>query len=448
MRPLLTQLLAIPPALLLEAAGDRRLAAAAAGGVSDGPVAWLLEGSQHPPSVYIVLSLGVFLGNVAMGVTGFGTAILHLSCWATANAFGVYAGSLKLAVISCSCAMTVGMIPLVFLADARQHAIRPLALSIPLAKAVGAPMGALLLKLVPPRPLEGLVAALMLVMMAIINRRQLRAVGFRSWAALRGGRADAWAYEGGGMACAPGGCGGDGDDAGSKDGDELVPLVAAQRHRSDGVSGGSGGSGGGGGAGEQYGQQACLAAARDGAAAVDAEGSAGVVPPAAGPHATVGVGAQSSTAGAPQATQSVASGPSTEYAGRFWTLFAAGTAAGFSSGLLGGATGVNGPPLMVLYSWLGAAKEAVRGTSAVVALVQDQWVGYWALGLLSWADAPVYLAASAAGGLGMAAGHAAQRLMDQRQFSAVMTALMVLCFVLMTSSAAGWIQLVDAGGAA
>lgn len=66
MRPLLTQLLAIPPALLLEAAGDGRPAAAAAGGVSDGPVAWLLEGSQHPPSVYIVLSLGVFLGNVAM----------------------------------------------------------------------------------------------------------------------------------------------------------------------------------------------------------------------------------------------------------------------------------------------------------------------------------------------------------------------------------------------
>lgn len=51
-------------------------------------------GLDRPPGVseYIVLCLGVFLGNIAMGICGFGTAIIHLSVWVLAQAVGYNAG--------------------------------------------------------------------------------------------------------------------------------------------------------------------------------------------------------------------------------------------------------------------------------------------------------------------------------------------------------------------
>lgn len=44
------------------------------------------------------------------------------------------AGSFQLAVVACSCALTVGMLPMLWLADARRNAVRPLAISLALAK--------------------------------------------------------------------------------------------------------------------------------------------------------------------------------------------------------------------------------------------------------------------------------------------------------------------------
>lgn len=51
----------------------------------------------------------------------------------------------------------------------------------------------------------------------------------------------------------------------------------------------------------------------------------------------------------------------------------------------------------------------------------------------------MYLTSAAAGATGCLIGHSMQKMMDQRQFKAVMTCLMLLCFVLMSASAAGWI---------
>lgn len=51
---------------------------------------------EQPPglSEYIILSLGVFLGNIAMGICGFGTAIIHLTVWVSAQALGYNAGQI------------------------------------------------------------------------------------------------------------------------------------------------------------------------------------------------------------------------------------------------------------------------------------------------------------------------------------------------------------------
>eukprot|EP00878_Enallax_costatus_P033950 GHUV01037542.1.p2 GENE.GHUV01037542.1~~GHUV01037542.1.p2 ORF type:complete len:101 (+),score=22.23 GHUV01037542.1:313-615(+) len=97
--------------------------------------------------------------------------------------------------------------------------------------------------------------------------------------------------------------------------------------------------------------------------------------------------------------------------------------------------------MMIMYAYLKVSKEAVRGTNAVMSLVQDQWIGYYMFGLLQWANVYLYLAAAAAGALGMLIGHSVQKLMDQRHFNVVMSVLMGICCVLMCSAAVGWISL-------
>jgi hypothetical protein len=71
-------------------------------------------------------------------------------------------------------------------------------------------------------------------------------------------------------------------------------------------------------------------------------------------------------------------------------------------------------------------------------LVQDQVIGYFVFGLIRWEDRFAYIAGASAGLVGCLVGNSVQKLMDQKQFSRVMTALMFLCFCLMTASAAGW----------
>lgn len=104
-------------------------------------------------------------------------------------------------------------------------------------------------------------------------------------------------------------------------------------------------------------------------------------------------------------------------------------------------TGINGPPLMLLYACLQASKDAVRGTNAVMSLVQDQWIGYYVFGLLQWADRYLYLSAAVAGASGMLIGNSVQKLMDQRHFNFVMSMLMATCCTLMLCAAAGLINL-------
>jgi len=72
--------------------------------------------------------------------------------------------------------------------------------------------------------------------------------------------------------------------------------------------------------------------------------------------------------------------------------------------------------------------------------LQDQIIGYFVFGLIRWEDRFAYLAGATAGLVGCLIGHSVQKLMDQKQFSRVMTGLLLLCFCLMTASAAGWIN--------
>jgi hypothetical protein len=44
--------------------------------------------------------------------------------------------------------------------------------------------------------------------------------------------------------------------------------------------------------------------------------------------------------------------------------------------------GIHGPPMMIMYAWLGASKDQVRATNSLVAMVQDQVGARELLGLL------------------------------------------------------------------
>lgn len=99
--------------------------------------------------------------------------------------------------------------------------------------------------------------------------------------------------------------------------------------------------------------------------------------------------------------------------------------------------------MMIMYAYLKTSKDVVRGTNAILCMVQVQLIGYYLLGMLHWADRWVYVTSATSGAVGLLVGNAMQRMMHQDHFNVVMTLLMLLCCVLMALSAAGVMQLVS-----
>jgi uncharacterized membrane protein YfcA len=96
-----------------------------------------------------------------------------------------------------------------------------------------------------------------------------------------------------------------------------------------------------------------------------------------------------------------------------------------------------GPPVMLMFEKLQVSKDAVRGTNAVCNVIQVRIFAYIAMGVFAKADINLYIAVSAAAVVGMFLGCLLAARTNQAQFSRMLTALMVLCCVLMFASAAG-----------
>lgn len=123
---------------------------------------------------------------------------------------------------------------------------------------------------------------------------------------------------------------------------------------------------------------------------------------------------------------------------RGWTrLFGFGALAGFIAGVMGSLTGMGGPPVMLLYELLKVPKEIVRGTNAMLNVLQFRILVYAGMGMFKWSDAGLYGATSAGSLVGLAIGNALAARIDQQAFSRMMVALMLVCCVLMFASAAG-----------
>lgn len=97
--------------------------------------------------------------------------------------------------------------------------------------------------------------------------------------------------------------------------------------------------------------------------------------------------------------------------------------------------------MMIMYAWLRSSKDEVRATNAVMALAQDQWIGYYLMGMLHQSDIWLYAVCGATAVVGLLIGHSAQKLMDQRFFNRVMMMLMLVCACLMFAAAFGFVDL-------
>ncbi len=101
---------------------------------------------------------------------------------------------------------------------------------------------------------------------------------------------------------------------------------------------------------------------------------------------------------------------------------------------------MNGPPIILLYQYMGTQKGCVRGTNAFLNLLQFRIIAYIYVGMMSWGDAELYCVCMAAGLGGVLFGNALAALMQQEVFQKVMRFLMVLCAVLMFASGMGLVQ--------
>ncbi|GLI65543.1 hypothetical protein VaNZ11_009101 [Volvox africanus] len=114
-----------------------------------------------------------------------------------------------------------------------------------------------------------------------------------------------------------------------------------------------------------------------------------------------------------------------------------GSLSGFASGVMGGMTGIGGPPLMFMYEKLKVAKDVVRGTNAVNNILQVRLVSYVAMGVYKREDMMIYAVTSVMGLAGVILGNGLAGQLDQRGFSRVLNVLMIICCVLLFASAAG-----------
>ncbi|GFR47218.1 hypothetical protein Agub_g8901 [Astrephomene gubernaculifera] len=114
-----------------------------------------------------------------------------------------------------------------------------------------------------------------------------------------------------------------------------------------------------------------------------------------------------------------------------------GSVAGFASGVMGGMTGIGGPPIMYMYEKLRVAKDVVRGTNAVNNVLQARLVTYIVMGVFKREEVPLYLITSTVGLVGVGVGNCLAGRLDQKGFSRILVALMSICCLLLFVSAAG-----------
>lgn len=98
---------------------------------------------------------------------------------------------------------------------------------------------------------------------------------------------------------------------------------------------------------------------------------------------------------------------------------------------------MGGPPMMYMYDKLSVPKDTVRGSNAVLGVLQFRIIAYAVMGAFVPEDWVLYVACTSAGMVGMYWGNKLAARMNQQAFSRMMVFLMTLCCVLLFASSAG-----------
>ena len=122
--------------------------------------------------------------------------------------------------------------------------------------------------------------------------------------------------------------------------------------------------------------------------------------------------------------------------------FLMGSFAGSLSGGMAGLTGVDGPPVILMFRLLGVPKEVARGTNAVINMLLMHWLlaSFVFMGVLHRQDVPLFAAAGVVGLVGTFIGNRIAAGMNQGAFNQALFVLVLVCCVLMFASAFGLVE--------
>ena len=95
---------------------------------------------------------------------------------------------------------------------------------------------------------------------------------------------------------------------------------------------------------------------------------------------------------------------------------------------------------MFMYRRLDTPKAVVRGTNAVLNLMQFRLIPYWYMGLIKAADMQLYAVSCIVGLVGVLLGDLLSAKVDQQRFKQVLGWLIILCCALMFASGLGFVE--------
>ncbi|GAX77227.1 hypothetical protein CEUSTIGMA_g4673.t1 [Chlamydomonas eustigma] len=120
-----------------------------------------------PYSIYLVMALASFSGGVVRGVSGFGSAIMHVLVWIVFSTAGVDSGSLQLSVtVDCVNSFVVA-IPLLIMTSAFKTGETALVVSVYIFQTLFAPVGAIMLLGLDVHLVEMVMACTLLVVITL-----------------------------------------------------------------------------------------------------------------------------------------------------------------------------------------------------------------------------------------------------------------------------------------
>ena len=343
-------------------------------------------------SLYLVIAFASFIGGIVRGISGFGSAIVWIGIWVAVTSMGVDGGPLSLSVVTEALSCFVVSVPLVFMTGALRGKFSwEIFLAVLLIGYIFTPIGALLLKFMEPRLIELIMGSALVVVLLILLEAHLFVMSVVRH-------------------CRP--------NAADDQIGEEERLIAIESHSQPSSEV------------KETPIQAPLEAqqAEDLRLKMWREWLNDVI--SAVQDWCLNTALSLSTSEGRKHLFS-------DWKPSLWLLMWA-SVAGSCSGLMNGMTGMGGPPLILLYSFLEISKDIVRGTNSWLNVFSFiRVIIYITLGLIVADFWDVYVAGIVFHIVGVVLGNSLSHKIDQKLFQKILIGLVSICIVLLFCAAFG-----------